>query len=373
MLCELPSEIVLRPAANAAFALLDGRPVLFSETAQKLFELDQIGALIWCKLAQDASSLDDIYRELEGRGIDEPSARQFTRQAIDEWIDRALLNFEWRTSTDCELSANLGRRGITVRAANGALLDELAPLFCASDRGTVENEIFVDIIEFDGQVFFRGEDACIHRCQAERFVPAVKAYVTERIIQGDRSAFALHAASLARGRMGLLLCGQPGAGKSTLTLQLMDAGFEYAGDDVALINTDGTVCGVPFPVTVKSGSWELLSGLHADLPRLKTYCRPDGALVRYVPAPGVHEGNLLVDWIVFLNRVPNGSAELAQLDQCDSMRRLIESSFAVDGKLSLPGFAALKRIVTHASSFELTYSESTQARRLLTDLCDGRT
>lgn len=347
--------------------------MLFSGTEQKLYELDQIGALIWCKLAQDASSLDDVYRELERRGIDEPSARQFTRQAIDAWIDRTLLNLEWRTSADCELSAKLGQHRITVRTANGALLDELAPLFRASDRGTMEDEIFVDVIEFEGQVFFRGEDACVHRCPVERLVPAIKAYITEQIIQGDRSAFALHAASLARGRMGLLLCGQPGAGKSTLTLQLMDAGFEYAGDDIALIDTDGTVCGVPFPVTLKSGSWGLLSGLHADLPRLKTHCRPDGALVRYLPAPDIHEGNLSVSWIIFLNRVPNGSAKLAQLDQCGSMRRLIESSFAVDGKLSLLGFAALKRIVTHASSFELTYSESIQARHLLTDLCDGRT
>ncbi|WOH56115.1 MULTISPECIES: hypothetical protein [Bradyrhizobium] len=47
--------------------------------------------------------------------------------------------------------------------------------------------------------------------------------------------------------MGLLLCGQPGAGKSTLALELVDAGFQYAGDDVALIGADGTICGIHLP------------------------------------------------------------------------------------------------------------------------------
>jgi hypothetical protein len=227
-------------------------------------------------------------------------------------------------------------------------------------------------MELDDQMLFRGDDARVHRCEVEALAPTIKAYITDRMIRSDRSAFALHAASLAKGGLGLLLCGEPGAGKSTLTLQLVDAGFQYAGDDVALIGSDGMIHGIPFALTIKPGSWELLSRLRSDLRDVATYRRPDGALVRYVPAADVHHGNLSVNWIIFLNRAQNGSVRLAPLDQLDSMKRLIASGFAADGKLSQAGFGALKGIVGQAKSFELTYCESTEARRLLMDLCDGR-
>src|SRR4051812_9050823 len=55
MLEKTSAETMLRPAAGAVFALLDGRSVLFTETGQKIYELDQVGHLIWCKLAQGAS------------------------------------------------------------------------------------------------------------------------------------------------------------------------------------------------------------------------------------------------------------------------------------------------------------------------------
>src|SRR3954447_9091017 len=225
------SEIILRPAADATFALLDGRSVLFSETKQKIYELDQVGAFIWCRLAQDGS-LEDIYRELGKRGIDEPTARRFTQQAMNVWLDRGLLNVDWRVSTDCAWSANLARRGISIRAANRDLLKELMGLFCARGHAA-EDDIVVDVAAVADQIIFRGDDGCIQRCEVEALAPTMKAYLTDRVVRSDRSAFALHAAALTRGAMGILLCGEPGAGKSTLTLQLLDAGFQYAGDDLA--------------------------------------------------------------------------------------------------------------------------------------------
>ncbi|WP_271565290.1 hypothetical protein [Bradyrhizobium sp. CCBAU 11386] len=252
MLDKSSAEMVLRPAADAGFALLDGRSVLFSEAAQKIYELDQMGAFIWCKLAQDAS-LENIHQELGKLGIDEQTARQFTRQAMNIWIDRALLDVDWRSSTNCAFSAILGRRKITIRAENWDLLKELVSLFSVSDHSAGDDGIAIEVMVLDDQVLFRGDDARVRRCEVEALAPAIKAYITERLIRDDRSALALHAGSLAKGGMGLLLCGQPGAGKSTLALQLVDAGFQYAGDDVALIGTDGTIRGIPFALTLKEG------------------------------------------------------------------------------------------------------------------------
>ncbi|MGY4415932.1 hypothetical protein ACVWW4_007668 [Bradyrhizobium sp. LB7.1] len=54
------------------------------------------------------------------------------------------------------------------------------------------------------------------------------------------------------------------------------------------------------------------------------------------------------------------------------MKRLIDGAFAADGRLSQAGFFALKRIVAGARSFQLTYSQSGEARALLMDLCNGK-
>lgn len=87
--------------------------MLFSETRQKIYELDQVGAFIWCKLAQSAS-LEEIHQELGQLGIGERAAREFTWQAMNVWIDRGVLDLDWRMSADCAFSTVLGQRRISV-------------------------------------------------------------------------------------------------------------------------------------------------------------------------------------------------------------------------------------------------------------------
>lgn len=364
------AEVVLKPAVDAVFALFDGKPVLFSATGQKIYQLDQVGGFIWCRLAQGAS-LAAVYHELGTLDIVEAEARRFVWQAISAWIDRGLLDVDRRMSTNYAFSAVLGRHRINVRAENRDLLQRLVSLFCTSDNVDGRGDIAVEAMMLDDHVLFGGLDAGVRRCGIEALAPTIKAHLTDRIIRSDRWVFALHAASLAKNGAGLLLCGEAGAGKSTLALQLVGAGFQYSGDDVVLIEGDGTACGIPFALTLKEGSWEWLSVLHSSWDGV-THRRADGARVRYLPVSNTHNGSLCVGWIIFLNRVASGPPELTALDQIDSMKRLIEGAFAADGRLSTTGFSALKAIVSGARSFLLTYCEAVEAQELLVDLCDGK-
>src|SRR6476661_4935865 len=80
------SLIVLRPAADAAFALIDDRPVLFSERRQQIYELNQISAFVWCKLV-DQGKPEKIADELSGLGLGREEARNVLNQALKQWLD----------------------------------------------------------------------------------------------------------------------------------------------------------------------------------------------------------------------------------------------------------------------------------------------
>ena len=123
--------------------------------------------------------------------------------------------------------------------------------------------------------------------------PAIKADLTERIILQDQPDFALHAASLVcDDDKGLLLCGQPGTGKSTLALDLVGDEYRYCGDDVVMISPNGLAQGLLFAPTIKPGTWDAISKTRDDLSRTAAYDRTDGIRVRYLPVADVHKGQL---------------------------------------------------------------------------------
>jgi hypothetical protein len=64
-----------------------------------------------------------------------------------------------------------------------------------------------------------------------------------------RGRFALHAAAVATAGRGVLIAGAAGAGKTTLSLAAARAGWDFMGDDVALIKAaqDGALTLVGFP------------------------------------------------------------------------------------------------------------------------------
>jgi hypothetical protein len=65
---------ILRPVAGAAFSLLDDRPVLFSESAQKIYELNQMAAYIWCGL-MERKPAEAICYDLTNFGLVRVAAR----------------------------------------------------------------------------------------------------------------------------------------------------------------------------------------------------------------------------------------------------------------------------------------------------------
>ena len=113
-----PSPI-LRPVTGASFSLLDDRPVLFSETAQKIYELNQMAAYIWCCLL-DHKPAEAICEDLTKFGLERVAARNHVHQALQNWFKLGLLEVDWGLSETHSFAVSVGSlRSIFRLRANG--------------------------------------------------------------------------------------------------------------------------------------------------------------------------------------------------------------------------------------------------------------
>jgi hypothetical protein len=362
---------ILRPIAGASFSLLDDRPVLFSEPAQKIYELNRMAAYIWCCLL-DHKPAGAICEDLTKFGLDRVAARNHVHQALRNWLKLGLLEVDWGLSETHSFAASVGKLVVHIQTSSERLTQLLIPLFSQTSGVTDKIGDTFEVVEIDRQVHIFHNKTFVARCAIHELVPALKAQITEQLVLKSSPDVALHAACLQSGGKGLLVSGRPGAGKTTLAVHLIEAGFEYVSDDIVLIAPDGRVTGIPFAPALKPGAWAMIEKLRPDLNKSAVHKRSDGKRVRYLNAArSARNGSVPVGWIVFIKRAANTPAKFTPLGQLDTMSRLIDGSYSPDGKLTHLAFHAIKRTLAGAKSFELQYSDAAQARDAIVDLCDG--
>lgn len=81
---------------------------------------------------------------------------------------------------------------------------------------------------------------------------AIRNFVSSQSLHLVDGVVPLHAATARLGETVLLLAGASGTGKTTLLLDMIDAGWTPAGDDLAVVSPDGrTISAFPKPVFVR--------------------------------------------------------------------------------------------------------------------------
>ena len=175
-----------------------------------------------------------------------------------------------------------------------------------------------------------------------------------------RGLFHLHAGALvAPDGRGILVAGGTGAGKSTLTLALVEAGCAYLGDDAVFLSArdgDTAVLALPRPFHVSPGT-------AAAFPRVGALLSdrlPTGEKRRLDPRlawPGRERSSMAPPSVLLLPHVSGSPTTVVEpLSSAEAMGALIESSthVVVDG---LPGAAehldVLRRVSDGLEAFRV--------------------
>ena len=179
------------------------------------------------------------------------------------------------------------------------------------------------------------------------------------------TSIVIHAAIVERNGHAIVLPGEPGAGKSTLSAALSLSGWRLLSDELTVIDLDSLLAvPLPRPISLKGRSIDVIklrfpnAWLTAPVTETRkgaiAYVRPPtDAVVRSrerVPVASVM-------FPVFQNGVPLSCEDVMP---AAALSRLLTNTFNV-GLLGSAGFRALTSIVANSKNIEMAYSDLTEA------------
>ena len=174
-----------------------------------------------------------------------------------------------------------------------------------------------------------------------------------------RSLTAVHAACVSWDGHGMLLCGESGAGKSSLAFACARRGWTFTCDDASELvrgRHDRVVIGNPYSMRFRENALELFLELqHERVIRRVTgdlaveLATPDFPQIKVSPEASI-------DYIIFLNRQASGGTSLHPFSRESALRIFEQTICYGEPPVRDAQRAALRRLLT-ADLYELTYSD----------------
>ena len=352
---------------------VDGRNILFGPARRAIFTLNDTAADIW-RAVEEGVPPRIIAAEIAASGADPRDARGHVEAAIEYWEQLGLIHPAPPPAATAASTGGVSHTvvvgGISARIEYlAARVAPTAEVFRHLEGAESGNGLLFQAMEHRDRIHLFRNGNWVESCSERELPTVMKGQLLSEILGKGGYELALHAGALVHNDRILVLSGMPGAGKTTLTLSLVHAGFGFAGDDVALLDSTGRCTGLPFAPAVKAGAWPLLATNCPDLASAPVYRRPDRRRVRYpVPRAVASSDPRAIGWVVLLRREAGATARLDAVEPAGALRGLLSGSFAVGEELTESAFDVLIRVIEAADIHCLTYSKLDDAVDLIRTL-----
>lgn len=169
----------------------------------------------------------------------------------------------------------------------------------------------------------------------------------------------LHAAVLERNGRAVMLPGEPGAGKSTLTAALSLSGWRLLTDETALVDLDtGQLWPMARPINLKNSSIDIIQAFSSQaIFGEKAVDTHKGTVAHLKPTLDtvlrMHEP-CRIGWVIFPRWRADTSARLTRRPRADTFVFAAENSFNYS-VLGETGFRTLEGVVREAECYDFRY------------------
>jgi hypothetical protein len=169
---------------------------------------------------------------------------------------------------------------------------------------------------------------------------------------------AIHAACVSRNGRGMLLCGNSGAGKSSLAYACARAGWIFTSDDSSYLVADGNhprIIGNSGKIRFRPTARELFPELQGYSLTPRAEGKPS-IEVSTVELPGINAvDEMQIHYIVFLNRRPSSIAELVPLSSASASQRFHQDLYPAEEIREMQAKAIRPLLATEI--YELRYRD----------------
>ena len=269
-------------------------------------------------------------------------------------------------SADCFVRDYLVQtKNVRVILQTSELAEEIAPRLNPLPPAPSAPDLTFKVVEDpDGFRVYCDDRLIAH----EEGLGAIRAVLLQEMVRSCRARDCLaifHAGACGSPSRCVVFPASSQSGKTTLAAVLMNRGSTFYSDDSVLLERDTlTVPVMPFALTVREGSWDVL---HSRFPQLQDSAIVSrfGQRVRFFFPAAIRQDDhcAQVAAIVFARFRPDAGNEIGSLDRLQTLLRLQESGFWVaHDEQSIRAFLEW---IASTASYTLTYSDVDQAASII--------
>jgi len=374
---------------ETSFHAVEGGGVLFNAREGRLYALNPVAGLTWLCVKDGLSKPECIVAISNAFGVDDAIAAEWFGASATLFKKFDLLDTSNGNGSDKQkrrfepliASALQGASSV----GSGVCYKLFEQIVCVSAPVELQpiidsllanlridppqqegpQALTIDIVRRNGAWDIAVAGRQETNCATKSVAPEIERLVVQAIVPATPHLLAFHAAAVQRRDRTFLLAGNSGIGKTTLSLALKRAGWDFGSDEIVLLNHDLRLLPLPLPPCVKADTFSTIETLFSELRTAPEHNRY-GKRIKYLPlrSTAFHGREGVV---VFPNYDPSSSNEIEILDGFVGLQRLLEqcvfvpSGFRHDDVNLLLQWHSLQQYV------RIQYNHCDAAIALLTD------